>query len=999
MQPLPVSSRSNSSYSPGALVEIRGDTWKIKSVDRDRNFDCLFCVGVEGITRGHEAYFLVGLEESSIRSLDPIDIDLVPDESSGYMDSKLYLEAVFRSSPPVNSEPLLLGKAAIDDLEFQHAPVQCLLEKPRARLLIADDVGLGKTMQAGLATSELILRGRANRILVVTTRAMLQQFQMEFWTRFSIPLARLDGNAIRRMRSRIPSHYNLFDQFERAIVSIDTLKTDSGIRTSLEKSRWDLIIIDEAHNAAKRRATLNSASLRARLADLLSRRTDSLLLLTATPHDGSNESFSSLVAMLDPSRVPNSAAVRKADVEDLIIRRFRTSPEVKQALKQHVPQRNLEERCFALNKVEDEAYRIIAELELNEDQVTSRRKSAIHLFRTTLAKAIFSSPAACLATVEGKIKRIERTFPAGSQSDLAALKALSAQLQEITPQAFSKYQNLLRYFSENAWSARNARDRIVIFSERLDTLKWLENQLKQDLHLDDNQVGRVDGRAANDDEAIQKLLEDFGQRPAPIRILLASDMASEGLNLHFQCYRLIHFDLPWSLLRFQQRNGRIDRYGQDREPNITYFVAESTHQKVQDMWVLDKLVEKDAAAQAGAGDPAVFLGVGDADREEEVVAEAVACGAGGEALTNLMNENEARAESGDLDGLDDFLTCSYAGTSAQNSKASLDPLNLPLAAPLSPRLFDTTFDFVAKALTRFSADDKKIVKDSPIVKSDENARTISFSVPETMRSTDHFGYDKASGKVDHRYMPSDAVSYDRIVLTDRQNSIKSAIELARLEKSAWPTVQYLWDTHPILEWVNDSASQLFDRRKVPCIPAPRNVLANGNLAAIMHSVVTNRRGMPLVDQWGVVVGWRKNEMNIETSEVMDITKFLNKIGFNKELPNPGSKTIPDDLQVLQEIVDKFKDHFIEIQTSFKRQLEREKQQHFEKLDAYRVRFDRSIDDEGKKSKISAIAEKRMEQRRQEVNEIFQDWDNWYEEIRDLTVDRDPFVDIVTVFWG
>jgi len=165
-------------------------------------------------------------------------------------------------SPPTGSAPLTLGQAAIDDLAFQHVPVLRALGMSRVRMLIGDDVGLGKTLEAGLIASELILRGRAGRILVVTTRAMLGQFQKEFWTRFSIPLARLDGSAIKRMRNRIPAHYNVFDQFERVIVSIDTLKRDLGIRTALEASRWDLVIIDEAHNAALRRNDDGAGSLR-----------------------------------------------------------------------------------------------------------------------------------------------------------------------------------------------------------------------------------------------------------------------------------------------------------------------------------------------------------------------------------------------------------------------------------------------------------------------------------------------------------------------------------------------------------------------------------------------------------------------------------------------------------------------------------------------------------------------------------------------------------------
>lgn len=119
--------------------------------------------------------------------------------------------------------PIVPGQAAKDDLAFKHAPVRMAPAQPCTRLLIADDVGLGKMLEAGPVASELALRQRADRIFVVTTRAMQGQFQKEFWTRFSIPLARLDSAAIRRMRNSIPGNYNVFDPFNRAIVSVDSL--------------------------------------------------------------------------------------------------------------------------------------------------------------------------------------------------------------------------------------------------------------------------------------------------------------------------------------------------------------------------------------------------------------------------------------------------------------------------------------------------------------------------------------------------------------------------------------------------------------------------------------------------------------------------------------------------------------------------------------------------------------------------------------------------------
>ena len=333
--------------------------------------------------------------ESDAKVLDPADVALVPNSSSGLIDTKLHLEAAFRDTPTTTRKPLTLGRAAIDDLHFQHLPIEMALAQDRVRLLIADDVGLGKTLEAGLITSELALRGRANRILVVTTRAMLTQFQKEFWTRFSIPLARLDGAAIRRMRNRIPAHYNVFDQFDRTIVSIDTLKKDAEIRAAIEAAYWDLIIIDEAHNAANRARSTGNTALRAKLARLLSRRADSLLLLTATPHDGSQESFASLIEMLDPTRVPDPSRLRRSDIEDLVVRRFRSSPEVEADLGSIVPVRQLFRRAFPLSPEEEVAYRSIAELRLDLDEEAARGR-AIDLFRTTLAKAIFSSPKACL---------------------------------------------------------------------------------------------------------------------------------------------------------------------------------------------------------------------------------------------------------------------------------------------------------------------------------------------------------------------------------------------------------------------------------------------------------------------------------------------------------------------------------------------------------------------------------------------------------------------------
>ena len=149
---------------------------------------------------------------------------------------------------------------------------------------------------------------------------MLTQFQKEFWNRFTIPLTRLDSIGIQRVRSRIPTNHNPFYYYDKAIISIDTLKQDAEYRTYLEQASWDIIVIDEAHNVADR----GTASQRNRLAGLLARRSDTLIMLSATPHDGKARSFASLVNMLDATAITNPDDYTKEDFRPgLVIRRFK----------------------------------------------------------------------------------------------------------------------------------------------------------------------------------------------------------------------------------------------------------------------------------------------------------------------------------------------------------------------------------------------------------------------------------------------------------------------------------------------------------------------------------------------------------------------------------------------------------------------------------------------------------------------------------------------------
>lgn len=983
----------NSLPLPGSVVQVRCANWKVLATSiLKHGYREVHCRGLSSLVRDKEARFVWNLERDA-RVLDPAAVRLVPDTSPGLIDTKLHLEAAFRHTPTTTRRPLTLGRAAIDDLKFQHLPVEKALEQDRVRLLIADDVGLGKTLEAGLITSELALRGRADRILAVTTRAMLTQFQKEFWTWFSIPLSRLDSAAIRRMRNRIPAHYNVFDQFDRSIVSIDTLKRDAQIRDAIRHSYWDLIIIDEAHNAAVRKSTTGTNSQRADLARLLSRRTDSLLLLTATPHDGSQESFASLIEMLDPTRVPDPSRLHRSDIEDLVVRRFRSSPEVVADLGRVVPERKLFRRAFPLSREEEIAYQSVADLHLDLDEEATRGR-AIDLFRTTLAKAIFSSPAACLQTLERRIRGIENGTARGTPADRNRLRALADHVAVIDTAAFSKYRDLLRLLRDLKWTGKDPRDRLVIFSERIATVAWLSERLRADFSLTEEQVARVDGGSVEADVRTQQVIEAFGQERSPIRILIASDMASEGLNLHFQCHRLIHFDLPWSLLRFQQRNGRIDRYGQDRPPQITYFVGESTHPKVRQMWVLEKLVAKDVAAQEGVGDPAVFLGAGDAEEEEAVVAEAVAAGIGPDAFEAQMDARVAEAKS--HMSLDDEFAALFGDYAIPPAPK---PENEDAADTPPPRLFRDTFTYATAMIEHLSRPQERVFAAAPSISLDE--RLIRMTIPDDMRARDGFGY-ASEGAVDGRYMPEEAVGPgERIELTDQAQVINRAIDAAKMQERSWPTVQYLWDGHPILEWFADRASTFFPEHAAPVVSLSGRLLP-GEVAVILHGAIPNANGAPVVDRWAVVVTAPDGTLTIE-----EVPDFLGRTRLTEDTPSRALDDLTSAQAVIPHAVDRFQTDLVELRRARAAEVGRDLDAVLDRLAALETRFKAQLSlklgEPAAGGETLSPAEKRRltlrQAKEQQIERLFRDWTEWFARTRSMVDDPNPYVDVKAVFVG
>jgi superfamily II DNA/RNA helicase len=232
-----------------------------------------------------------------------------------------------------------------------------------------------------------------------------------------------------------------------------------------------------------------------------------------------------------------------------------------------------------------------------------------------------------------------------------------------TASSFSKYQRLLTHLrsADFGWQKTDAGDRLVIFSERIETLRWLQKQLGEDLKLKASQIERA-ARQMTDTEQ-QDLVERFGRLDDPLRVLLCSDVASEGLNLHYFCHRLVHFDMPWSLMVFQQRNGRVDRYGQKAPAENRLPVHRNRRSRRSRatcaFWKSWK--RKDEQANKNLGDPSAFLNVFDADKEAEKVAAFMADGLTPDQVETTLDATAASDDDNEADAMMKLLRCELAG--------------------------------------------------------------------------------------------------------------------------------------------------------------------------------------------------------------------------------------------------------------------------------------------------------------------------------------------------
>lgn len=670
---------------PGQIVRVRCRNWVVESTDaQDLSPEnaCIHLSCLDDDAQGTSCSVLWQLErdamilgEEAWKEIGRKGFD-DPRQFGAFMHT-LRWNCVTATDPKLFQSPF---RAGIRLDAYQLEPLAKALQMPRVNLFIADDVGLGKTIEAGLILSELLLRRRLNEIVVAAPPSMLVQWQEELDSRFGLTFQILDREYVEEVRRTRGFGVNPWTTFPRFLVSHRLLADEAymaPLRVWLDGFRPStMLILDEAHHAAP--ASGAKYAIDSRLTESvrdLAQLFEHRLFLSATPHNGHPHSFSALLEILDPHRFTRGVKVNPSHVKEVMIRRLKDDI---REVAGGFPQRVVEQVDLAGLPPETPELRL-AELlgrywDLREKalaQATKRQQTEMGLLLSGLQQRLFSSVEAFSRTLSRHRATMERIWageapgPATGRIDRESLRggydsdderalltddeqaqeeseaieaatsrtaigeshteerALLAEMDALAQtarwQADARVTWLVDWIRKNQCPGGVWNDlRLIVFTEYEDTRRYL--------------VGQLEGALANTDLSDERIMVYHGPTPAdrreqikrafnappdshPVRILVCTDAAREGLNLQAHCWNLVHFDVPWNPARMEQRNGRIDRklqrnpqvfcryfmYAQRPEDRILKTLVEKTDTIRKELGSLSKVLENRLAASLEMG--------------------------------------------------------------------------------------------------------------------------------------------------------------------------------------------------------------------------------------------------------------------------------------------------------------------------------------------------------------------------------------------------------------
>ncbi|MBN1978380.1 MAG: DEAD/DEAH box helicase [Anaerolineae bacterium] len=658
----PTASEGLKTFSPGTVIRNRARLWRVDAQEGH----VLVATSIDG-GETEQTKFYIPFEDIQPGCLEPPSPDIV-----GHIQAQDLLLRAYRLSLLHGTAPLIsLQRSRVIPKDYQLVPVVMALEMPRVRMLIADDVGLGKTIEAGLIITELLARQMATRVLVIVPANLREQWQEALDYFFHIPARIISTRHRREMERELPAGANPWEHYRFLITSVDYAK-QPGVKNQILEQRWDIILIDEAHQVAKphqsgpdQRVRMDRWELAKALA--ASPRVRHLLLLTATPHSGYTDSFASLLRMLDvgavegPLHQPHIIRTRaerhvcqrrREDVETW----FEDNPASGRSARGRspFPRRDQDEVIVPPTSYEMDAIRAVeayARQVLQQASVGSiQARTLAHWTVMHLHKRALSSPEALRCSLRNRRERLKQRL-AGAMSDEASdeaseetpippevaratvldedpgerltdeeagqrtervvygtaeeikqeielLEDVMAKAEKVTPSRDSKLQKLLDSVLRELLRTDS---KVVIFTRYVDTMNYLAEQIGRDAQYSHATVLTIHGGL--NERQRREIFYKFER--AKVGVLVATDAISEGINLQHAAAQVIHYELPWNPNRLEQRNGRVDRFGQRKEVvTIRTMVMDET----LDATILKVLVEKAAQIRKDYGFSPPYFG-------------------------------------------------------------------------------------------------------------------------------------------------------------------------------------------------------------------------------------------------------------------------------------------------------------------------------------------------------------------------------------------------------